>query len=372
MGIQLAPQQKTAYDEMQAWYNQANDPIFRLFGYAGTGKTTMARMLAGVASGPVVYCAYTGKAAVVMRKSGCRGAMTIHSAVYKAKQNKATGEWRYIWDAEGVMSEASLIVTDECSMVDEALAADMLKFGKPILALGDPFQLPPVGNSAGFFTKADPNFMLTEIHRQAEGNPIIKLATDVRQGRGLTPGRYGESEVIQGGGRLDTDAVKNADQVLVGKNNTRQAYNSRLRELNGFGKKMKFFPESGEKVICLRNNKNLGIFNGGMYRVLEHRDPGRRGCITLLVQSEDFKKSEAIEVDIREEFFTGNPKELDWRLKSGTAEFDFGYAVTVHKAQGSQWDSVFLFDQGEIFRDDADRWLYTGITRAAKRISVVI
>jgi exodeoxyribonuclease-5 len=60
---------------------------------------------------------------------------------------------------------------------------------------------------------------------------------------------------------------------------------------------------------------------------------------------------------------------IDWQ--KGVEEFDYAYALTVHKAQGSQWDDVLLFDQSHVFRKNRYRWFYTAITRAAKTITIV-
>jgi ATP-dependent exoDNAse (exonuclease V) alpha subunit len=79
-----------------------------------------------------------------------------------------------------------------------------------------------------------------------------------------------------------------------------------------------------------------------------------------------------VKVSVRRECFTGGIEELDWQQRKRYDEFDYGYVLTVHKAQGSQWDDVVLFDESFAFSDSRDRWLYTGITRAAKRLTVVV
>src|SRR5512136_2716568 len=117
-------------------------------------------------------------------------------------------------------------------MVDEELGRDLLSFGKKVLVLGDPAQLPP-GKGGGFFTEAAPDVMLTVVHRQAADNPIIRLSMAIREGGTLTPGAYGETRIVSRDG-LDPTLVTGADQVLVGLNRTRRAYNGRLRELRGF------------------------------------------------------------------------------------------------------------------------------------------
>ena len=168
--------------------------IFRLFGYAGVGKTTLAMHFAENIDGDVLFCSFTGKAALMMRKRGCEGARTIHSFMY-IPEVKKNGEVVFHLNRSSPFADAALIIVDECSMVDSELAKDMLSFGKPILVLGDPAQLPPP-TGAGYFTNAEPDIMLTNIHRQAADNPIIYLATRARNGEDLKLGTYGESIIV--------------------------------------------------------------------------------------------------------------------------------------------------------------------------------
>ena len=84
------------------------------------------------------------------------------------------------------------------------------------------------------------------------------------------------------------------------------------------------------------------------------------------------KLARRIKVSVRPECFTGGIEDYDWPRRKPYDEFDFGYVLTVHKAQGSQWDDVVLFDESFAFPDSRERWLYTGVTRAAKRLTVVV
>lgn len=255
-------------------------------------------------------------------------------------------------------------------MVDEELALDLMSFGRPILVLGDPAQLPPV-KGAGYFINANPDVMLTEIHRQARDNPIIHMATVVREGGQLDLVQYGESRVI-GRGVLSGEEVLAADQVLVGKNATRTTYNRRMRSLRGMDDHL---PMRGDRLVCLRNDKTLGIFNGGLFTVdsgMLKPDPEKPECIRFEVKSEDFPRKASLPVTVRREYFTGSAEDIPWQQLRGTQQFDFGYALTCHKAQGSQWDDVIVYDESGTFREDAQRWLYTALTRAAKRVTVVV
>ncbi|TIS37553.1 ATP-dependent RecD-like DNA helicase [Mesorhizobium sp.] len=368
-----SPQQAAALDAVARWYGSglARKQVFRVFGYAGTGKTTLARHFAEGLRGAVLYMAYTGKAAMVMRKNGCRNAMTIHATIYQVDFNHETGVKKFVLKDVDELSDVALFVIDECSMVDEEIGKDILSFGVPVLVLGDPAQLPPV-KGGGFFTEAEPDVVLTEIHRQAAENPIVLMATTIREGGRLQYGVYGASEVIKRA-HLTQDHVMKAGQVLVGLNRTRTSYNTRVRELLGRSSPM---PEPDDQLVCLKNDPNKGIFNGGLWKVVEllKRRKGHLNdhCIRMHVASLDFESTTPVDVRVRQEFFLGQGNEVPWRELNGLQQFDFGYALTVHKAQGSQWDTVCLFDESSNFQSDRARWLYTGLTRAAEKITVVM
>src|SRR6516164_8890655 len=363
-------EQEAALKTIAEWWKSGRrrTPIFRLFGYAGTGKTTLAKHIAEGIDGKVLFAAFTGKAACVMRSKGCDGASTIHSLIYKPKEQKEENPTFELW-RRAPASEAKLIIIDECSMVDAELARDLMSFNVPLLVLGDPAQLPPI-QGGGFFTDAKPDAMLTEVHRQAQNDPIVRLSMDIRAGKPLLPGQYGETQVV-GRAQLDPKRVIHADQVLVGRNATRRSYNMRLRERRGFAEAL---PVAGDKLVCLRNNRNKGLFNGALWVVKERPRPRRKILRMRIEPDEDLGegRDETIKVAVRPECFTGRIEELDWLERKAFDEFDFGYVLTVHKAQGSQWDDVVPFDESGAFPDNRDRWLYTGVTRAAKRLTVVV
>lgn len=363
-------EQDQALKAIAQWLKTGSPQVFRLFGYAGTGKTTLARHLAEGIDGDVCFGAFTGKAALVMRSKGCRDATTIHSMIYRPKRTAAEDEeeesFSFALNRQSEAAKADLIVIDECSMVDEELGKDLLSFGKPTLVLGDPAQLPPV-KGGGFFTECEPDIMLTQVHRQAADNPIIRLSMEIREGRELPIGDHGETRIIR---RRDitADRILAADQVLVGRNKTRHLYNKRIRELRGYTSPT---PEVGEKLVCLRNDKAKGLQNGGLFRVTRVKDP-KGGFLKFDLAPEETSERRRIAASVWPAFFEGGEEALSWALRRKSDEFDYGYALTVHKAQGSQWDDVVLFDEGFAFREHRARWLYTGVTRAAERLTVVV
>ena len=360
-----SPQQEAALSAVSAWLKRGEPQLFRLFGYAGTGKTTLARQLAADCDGDVCFAAFTGKAGVVLRGKGCREARTIHSLIYRLRESDAE-EPVFVLNDDSPASKADLIIIDECSMVDEELGRDLLSFGKPVLVLGDPAQLPPV-KGGGFFTEAEPDAMLTEVHRQAADNPIIRLSMMVREGRRLALGEYGGSRVMPRSG-IDASMVQGADQVLVGMNKSRRGFNARIRELAGHADP---YPQAGEKLVCLRNDKTKGLLNGGLWTV-KTKAATRSGKLRYGVVPEDDAARKPTRIAVRPEYFTEGEEGVPPAFRRNSDAFDYGYVLTVHKAQGSQWDDVVLFDESGAFREHRNRWLYTGITRAAERLTVVV
>ncbi|WP_306889685.1 ATP-dependent DNA helicase [Ancylobacter amanitiformis] len=362
-----SPQQEDARRQVATWLRDRNGPqVFYLAGFAGTGKTTLAKDLASEAHGEVLYGAFTGKAALVLQRKGCIGASTIHSMIYKPRRKRG-GVVEFVLNEDSAVKKAGLVVIDECSMVDETLGKDLLSFGTKVLVLGDPAQLPPV-RGEGFFTSRQPDAMLTEVHRQAQDSPIIRMSMDVREGRELTFGVYGASKIIRPRD-VEQGEVLGAEQILIGLNKTRTRYNARIRDLRGFTGQR---PHIGERLVCLKNRHNKGLLNGGLWAVADHMRSDDPDYFEMVVEPSDAGATrQPVDVKVHRFYFVGREKELEFHQIRGTEQFDFGYALTVHKSQGSQWDNVFVFDESETFREDAAKHLYTAITRAAERVTIV-
>jgi exodeoxyribonuclease-5 len=377
--VNFSVQQERALGLVEEWL-QGTRPVFKLFGYAGTGKTTLARHI-----GADFYAAFTGKAAHVLRSKGCHQATTIHSLIYTPREKSRERLWKLqqkygetpmvdregkTWDdlckaikkeqdnlakpswtlnLESRLCEGKLLVIDECSMVNQGMGEDLLSFGCRILVLGDPAQLPPVAGG-GYFTEGDPDVLLTEVHRQKPGS-ILDLATIIRE-TGKVPLDHELVHTDQITPKMSTSV----DQLICGRNKTRRACNQRMRELLGHTDPL---PVIGDKVVCTRNNHDLGILNGAVYQVKGawHED----NTIEL---------DNGLVVDYHPELFLDEPLS-PWALK-GAECFEYGYALTCHKAQGSQWDSVGIIDESYAFGFDQSRWLYTAVTRAAKQLWLAV
>jgi len=367
-------QQADAITAVGKWLaDKKRKQVFRLFGYAGTGKTTLAVHIRDLVKGDVLFACFTGKAALVMQSKGCDGASTIHGLIYRPIECAVTGITEFAINYDSPLASAKLLIVDEVSMVDEKLARDLLSFRVPALVLGDPAQLPPV-KGEGFFINGEPDVMLTDVHRQAADNPIIRMSIDIREGRGITTGRYGESLVVR---RKDigkdelADAVRTADQVICGRNKTRQSFNLRAREIKGIvGKLEAWHPVEGDKLVCLRNDSTKGLLNGGLWEATQASIAGAK--IKLRVKSLDNPLLAHVDVNVLRDFFLGTEGDLDWKIKRKSDQFTYGQVLTCHKSQGSAWPHVLVFDESSAFREDADKWLYTACTRAAERVTVII
>ncbi len=359
-------EQNKAVQAFMEWFKSPTKakPFFYLAGYAGTGKTTIARGIADTVKGRVHFAAFTGKAAMVMQTKGCKGACTIHSLIYKPEEDE-DGIVSYVRNNESIIEGSRLVIIDECSMVGTDLGEDLLSYGVPILVLGDPAQLPPVA-SEGFFTKDQPDFMLTEIHRQALDNPIIVLSMAVREHMELEPGTYRDTRIIRQD-QFDANELIQVDQVLCGMNKTRMLINDRIREMLGHTDE---FPMIGERLVCLKNDRKKGLLNGGLWEVKNIKK--RYASSTTFVARPLDLEGNPVQVYVHDNFFKGTESTLDWQARKRYSEFTYGYALTVHKSQGSQWDNLLVFDESDTFREDKYRWLYTAITRAAERLTLVI
>jgi exodeoxyribonuclease-5 len=407
--VRFTNDQQTAIAAFREWFLDHRVGVFKMWGYAGTGKTTLATHLAEHVMGRVMFGAYTGKAASVMRKKGCADARTIHSMIYvpkevweervidgkkkrvkkvvfilksredmerrRARRNEDEyydeyyGDDFQIWDA-------SLVIIDECSMINKTLAEDLLSFGVPVLVIGDPAQLPPVSSdndeATGYFMSGQPDVMLREITRQSLDSEIIRYSMFIRGGRtGKHWSSDGSGEVqFRDLRSLQIEEGFNFDQIICGKNATRHKVNMRCRELLGFKPKL---PVLRDKLICLKNDKN--VMNGEMFFAAENarRDDFDPRNMVLNVVEIDGEQEQVIEKVFSIEDFElpegGRERIGQW----DDMRFGYGYAITCHKAQGSQWGSVLVHDESAVFEKfgKGDRWLYTAATRAVDKLVIV-
>lgn len=386
--IELSLDQRQALNNLLSWFSAQNKtPFITLGGYAGTGKTTLISLLRNELHKlnpklKVAFCSYTGKASRVLkfRISESKASYekdfigTIHSLIYSPIEDEKTQEI-VGWELKKNV-EADLIIIDEASMVDYAIWQDLLSFKIPIIATGDHGQLPPIKENFNLMER--PILKLEEIHRQARENPIVQLSIMARKEGKIPVGNFGKN--IKKISASDTEGQEQVNEllqnykentlILCGYNRTRIKLNNYIRSFLGFEG---VCPQSGDRVICLRNNRVKEVFNGMLGKVLriQRKDEiwyeaeiamdGEVEVYQGLVSVDQFNKIEPM-----------NFTKERYRIIEGDL-FDFGYALTVHKAQGSQAERVILFE--ERFKKMTDeewrRWFYTGVTRAEKELFVV-
>lgn len=355
-------------------------------GYAGTGKSTLVQFIISALNIPenrIAYVAYTGKAAQVLRTKGCPNAMTAHRLLYQSFPNK-DGTFRHI--PRRPLFPYKIIVVDEVSMLPRHMWELLLSHKIHVLALGDPGQLPPVA-AEQHGVLDHPHIFLDEIMRQEEESEIIRLTMDIRALKPLQPMRGKEVRIVDREEMLQPGFLSWADQVLVGKNDTRFAINKFMREK--FIHAEDDLPVIGDRVICLKNNWEIinecgdALVNGlsGTIEKIEYTMDNpymeRTPLIDFKPDYEDAKNFPSLEVDykifmdheptINKDNFHKIPKYYH------PNQFDYAYAITCHKSQGSEYDKVIVLEEflkGDSKEDHA-RWLYTAATRASKKLIIV-
>lgn len=352
----------------------------------GSGKSTLVSFIISALNlrqEDVFYIAYTGKAAQVLRRKGCHGAMTAHRLLYKSIQKK---DGTYIHIPKMELPPCKLIIVDEVSMLPKIMWDLLLTHKIPVIALGDPGQLPPVAAIANDVLDS-PHVFLDEIMRQAAESEIIRLTMDIREGKPLTCMRGEEVRVVNRDELLNPNFLLWADQILCGKNCTRNQVNSVMRE--ALMKTQDAEPLIGDRLICLRNdwdciNATGDALVNGMGCLLTDihytsTNPFMKKTPIITVQP-DFEDS-GIFADLEADYkiFTEHAPTVDketfrkipkcFRPK----EFDYGYAITCHKAQGSEYEKVIVLE--EFLKSDNKeshiKWLYTACTRSSSKLIVV-
>lgn len=406
MNVELNSGQKDCLAKLLDWWNHKLDyqQVFSISGPAGSGKTFLIRVLVdqipSIRMDDVLFVAYVGKAALNLSKSGLN-ASTIHSAIYhpidvvttrKDKDGKVImNEGRPIKDItvkfvlkDELDKDYKLIVVDEAPMVDKRVATDLLSFGIPIIALGDLNQLPPVIGDPYFLT--NPDALLTEVIRQKADSPILALSQHIIRNPypRLASGNYKNQLFIVK--KKDFMAkyqnmLTVADAVICGRNSTRNELNKLIREMYFRQQGMREISELalGDKLICRKNNwmiQKEGIFliNGLIGRVECIYFEDANSKIIPIDFKPEFMEDSFEHVELSKKFFFGNKFEKEW-LKTHHHRgnlFEYGYAITCHLSQGSQYDTVIVFNEriGDI--DFYRQWLYTAVTRASKKLLLLV
>ena len=357
------------------------EPYTVIAGPAGSGKSSLVRFIIDALNIPedkVVYIAYTGRASLVLKNKGCFNSMTAHKLLYHANENP-DGTYTFIPKSR-LDYNYKIIVLDEASMLPNEMYQLLLSHKVHVLALGDNEQLPPVDGDSKILD--NPHVVLDEVVRQALDSPIIRLSIDVRSGKYLEYGGPKECRVMPSNKASDALLI-GADQILCGKNITRHCLNERLRKIK-YGERYTNKPLEGDKIICLKNdwstigNNGESLVNGmiGTVSNIQLTD----GILYKPHMIADFTSvNDGLYKELHMDYKIFTEKETtvnkdNWIMYPKNArahEFDYGYAVTVHKFQGSEAEKIVVYDE---WLGDADfhrRWLYTAVTRSSKMLVVV-
>lgn len=395
--IVLTPEQQRAVSYGVKHFLEPKRPTFAIGGLAGVGKTTiikaiiaevtsrMCKVCKGVGvvpdypvGGPlsgeasavnkqcttckgtgynrfpyrVATCAFTGKAVSVLRSKGLDSSVTMHKLMYNPMKDE---DGKVVWRRRYALDDVDFVIVDEASMVSTELNNDLLSYKKQVLYVGDIGQLEPVGNDPRLMR--NPDITLEQIHRQAAGNPIIRYALDLRHDKQWDDGEY-DGKLVVTRQRPNDEELLTYTQIICAYNKDRTAMNARIRQL----KNLTGIIELGEKVICLKNDSKLGIFNGQIMFVTKIRSEDTRciNCDLVDESGEHYYDIPILRAGMQGQF---DPKKQE--LPKGTALFDYGYCLTCHKSQGSEWERVLVIEQyapPKLWQ--MSRWSYTAATRA--------
>ena len=287
--------------------------------------------------------------------------------------------------------EYKVIIVDEVSMVPKQLMDLLFTHPVYVICLGDPFQLPPIDKNSDNGLLARPHVFLDEIMRQAAESEIIQLATKIRHQENFSADMFTGKEVkIFNQNELNTGMLMWGDQVLVATNATRVKFNQAMRDQLGHGDK----PEDGDKVICLRNywddlsdagnplvNGTIGYLKNSFENFLQM--PywcSRREVPTIIANFISETDEDYGTFNMDKKLILQGEKTLDWKIEYRLNrsvktqhlvpyEFTYGYAITGHKAQGSQWENIVIYEEKFPFaQEEHARWLYTCVTRASEKV----
>ena len=371
-----------------------NEKYTVIAGYAGTGKSTLVKFIIealDVEPSRVCYATFTGKAAEVLRKKGNKNACTMHRLLYDHVPKPGGGFFRKAKQK----IDYDIVVIDEVSMAPKAMMDLLFAHKVYVICLGDPFQIPPINKDEDNHLLDNPHIFLDEIMRQAADNEIIRLSMDIRNMKPLQI--YDGTNVrIVDRSKFEAGMLTWADQVLVATNKTRIAYNTQIRKMLGKGT----YPEDGDKIVCLRNywddlseggdalvNGTIGYIQMPEDHLIKFPPYAHTSVPSVMALQADFITDEGdifpcVDFD-KTMILSGEPC-LDWRDsyalgKLATRIGDivprqaaYGYAITGHKAQGSEWEKVLVVEENFPFdKKEHARWLYTCATRASDKLVLV-
>ena len=427
--IQFNGQQQKAVDEITKHLIHGDILTWTLMGYAGTGKSTLAAYLADVADEAhmkVSFVAPTNKAVQVLKDMGNDNCSTIHRLLYHVDEN--TGKFEKKWSAykyeealrelnEGRTKFEELLICDEASMLSDTLLNDLeeyaICYGCKVLYMGDPFQLPPVERCTRTVFDNENSSFLTEVMRQGKGSAVLTWATALRKKEASFSPNTTEGDVsIENRNSLWAEYLNKLRAgkditMVTWKNDARVRFNLCVRKVLGYeGKPL----QEGEPIMGISNGmylcngetdsvpNNITLlgkepicqvsYGSGDIKMIDaefyryRKDDTKR----LIILVPDFSGASIPassikglpewyhENDFKRQFVKPvGEKKTRYKLREEVTICTYGYAVTAHKSQGSQWDEVFITGTSKLYGEPTTnaRWLYTAITRAKKHVHML-
>lgn len=392
--MELTSKQRIGLDlAIQKYKNK--EKFIVISGYAGSGKSTLVRFIIEALEIPeeeICYCAFTGKAAEVLRKKGNPNSLTLHKLLYENYPRKDGTFYR----RPKLSLEYKVVVVDEISMAPKEMIDLLLKFPVFCIFLGDPFQLPPICKDTDNGLLEHPDVFLDEIMRQAAESEIIQLTMKIRNHQPISYFKGKEVMVIPKS-ELLTGHLTWADMIICGTNNQRLTTNKEMRKILGYEKDI----EEGEKVIVKRNYWDCLNFdfeplvNGSVGYINNIRES--YAVIPKYIKNLDNYFIESFNANFRPEVGSIYPEfkfdkrflieevsditpQIEYQIRRNTfleipdipLRMTYGYAITCHSAQGSQWDKVLVLEEKFPYdKEEHARWLYTACTRPAQKLVLV-
>ena len=384
MNIIYTDEQLELIARIKSWFYSKERQYFAYTGGAGTGKTSVIKAcIEELHLNPDEYigCAFVGKAVLNLLQHEIP-ATTIHSLIFNTQIEREEyeddfGRKRYKRSFSFVLKEAlqkpyKLIIVDEAPMVNDDLIAKILSFGIKVIFIGDNNQLPPIFGSSSVMQS--PDYTLTKIMRQSEDNPIVYLSQAVLRGEPLEIGTYGDSRIVPYYD-ITKDILTDFDQILCTRNTARDQFNDTIRMdiLHRTSKD----PVITDKIICRQNDWTSevdGIFltNGLIGEITDIRRTGAsKGYYTIAFQPDFMERDfEDLKLDLKYMRASYEQKK-NWGI-SKYQKFEYGYAITVHLSQGSEYPRVLFADRMYRDREYLKKLRYTAITRAKQNITIVL
>jgi len=392
---------------------KSKDNFFLLAGYSGCGKTTIAENIANFSK--AMLTAPTNAAVNRLREKISNPSLeynTIHSLLYVPTEKPGVFE-----KTKGFKPNKTYIV-DECSMIDEYLLEDLiaegLKNNSKVIFMGDSFQLEPIGKDPKIFSweKVRPDVFfegnrceLTEVKRY-DGD-LLNIATEMRTTGEPEFNKIESDDLLildKFSKELIKDIKSNASYiVLTSTNDKRLKYNEAIRAIRYKTVEDLSYAQRGDKLVSVSNSNNYSngetfelndalLIGEFRFSIRESNEEYTNVQAFLYKENEElifllphlkapsFHGAEFVKIykdglatipyNLKKLILVDIPKKhmLFWNKKVTIATY--GYAVSCHKAQGQEWDNVYIDAQWLMPIWNKARWFYTAITRAKVKVQV--